>query len=133
LKQAFAWYRIETGVADPLQSDADPNPRLSDANLRPLFYNPPRLLFEPPRHHCEPPRPSRPNCETLQILNFDFVADPKPAFDVDAYPDPGFHSKADPDPASQIYVNPDPQIRSTDRNKPLPEIILSCFEACIFR
>ncbi len=45
----------------------------------------------------------------IQILNFDFVADPKPAFDFDAYSDPGFHSKTDPDPASQSYANPDPR------------------------
>ncbi len=55
----------------------------SDANLRPLvYYGPPWLHFEP-----------------QQLLNFDFDADP----------DPAFHPNADADPVSQNDADPDPQ------------------------
>ncbi len=51
----------------------------------------------------------RPPClhfEPLQLLNFDFDADPDPAFDFDA--DPAFHSDADLDPAYLNDADPDP-------------------------
>jgi hypothetical protein len=52
--------------------------------------------------------------EPLQLLNFDFDAnpDPDPDFDVDAdpFPNPSVYSDAEPDPASQNDVDPDPQL-----------------------
>ncbi len=57
---------------------------------------PPGLHFETSRLHCGRPRlPS----ELPNLLNFDFNADP----------DPAFHSVADPDPASPKNADPDPQ------------------------
>ncbi len=43
----------------------------------------------PPRLYNEPQK----------LLNFDFIADP----------DPAFHSNADPDPATMNNADPDPQ------------------------
>ncbi len=47
-----------------------------------MSFEPPGLLVVRPRLYSDP----------LQLLNFDFNADP----------DPDFHSSADPDPASKI-------------------------------
>ncbi len=61
-----------------------------------IFYhwsiNLPGFHFEPPGLYCERPRPRLP-FEPLKLMNFDFNADP----------DPAFHSSPDPDldPASK--------------------------------
>ncbi len=44
----------------------------------------------------------------LKLLNFDFNADPDPAFHSNADPDPAFHSDAYPDPAFQSKADLDP-------------------------
>ncbi len=68
---------------------ADPGPAFHfDADPEPIWNF---IADTDQRLHFEP----------LQLLNFDFNADP------DA--DPAFHSNADPDPASQSNAAPDPQ------------------------
>jgi hypothetical protein len=75
--------------ADPdpafhLNVDPDPAPHQSDGNLRPMGY---RDNLDLPGLHFQHPQPY---FEPLKILNFDFSADP----------DPAFHFIADPDPVS---------------------------------
>jgi hypothetical protein len=58
------------------------------------------LQTDPPRLHFEPPRPPlwAQALHALQLQNFDFVADPDPAFASDANPDAASQNYADPDP-----------------------------------
>jgi hypothetical protein len=63
------------------------------ANLRPLAYRPSRPPFEPPRLHFERPRL---HLEPRKLLDFDFNAEPDPAFHSNADPDPAFKNTADP-------------------------------------
>ncbi len=53
---------LDTFYADPdttVYFDADPAPRQSNANLRPLVYRPSMAPFEPLCLHCERLRPSK--------------------------------------------------------------------------
>jgi hypothetical protein len=59
--------------------------------------DPPALHFEPLRLHFERPRPSTAPFEPLKLLNFDFNADPDPAFNSNADPDPAFKNDEDAD------------------------------------
>ncbi len=93
-------------VADPHLLNADPKPAIcfnvdsdpnldpaplqSDGNLRPLVYRPPRALF----WASKPPLLAS---TALKLLNFDFNADPDPAFNSNADPDPASKNNADPD------------------------------------
>jgi hypothetical protein len=43
------------------------------------------------------------NFEHLKLLNFDFNADPDPAFDSNVDPDPASKNNADPDPQPCLY------------------------------
>jgi hypothetical protein len=64
---------------------ADPDPYQSYANLQQPVYRPFRAPFEPPL--CVHGSP-RLHFEPLKLRNFDFNADPNPAFHADADPDP---------------------------------------------
>jgi hypothetical protein len=77
-------------------ADPDPVPHRYDANLRLMVYRPPGSIlgfrsfnWERPGLHFYP----------LKFLNFEFNADP----------DPAFHSNADPDPASSNNADQDSQ------------------------
>ncbi len=61
-----------------------------------LSADPPRLHFE--HQPIEYERPGH-SGSILSLLNFDFDANPDPAFDSDADPVPGFHSDSDPNNA----------------------------------
>jgi hypothetical protein len=65
-----------------------------------LICDPQGLHFEPPCLHFEPGK----------LLNFDFRADPDPAFHPNADSDLASKNNADPDPdpAFQPYADPDP-------------------------
>jgi hypothetical protein len=78
--------------------------------MRPLSTDPPFALhlrvLGTPRLHCEP----------RKLLNFDFNADPDPAFHLNADPDPAFHFNADPDPAFLFDADSDPASHQGDFN-----------------
>ncbi len=75
--------------------------------LRPLIYRITKAPFwASTRLHCKRLRPSMaPIWASKNLLNFDFDADPDPAFDSDAGPDRAFHSDAEPDPTSYNDVD----------------------------
>jgi len=97
LDPAFHFNRIRV----QLHFNADPDPAAyqDDPNLRPLVYR----LFRPPFWASSPPFcasavPFWASAVPFWALNFDFHADP----------DPAFHSNTDPDPASKHYADPNP-------------------------
>ncbi len=75
-------------VSDPHNFNADPNPvdqdptphQCESGDLWPTDPASPGLHFEPLRLHFERPRPSTALFEPRKLLNFDFNADPDPAF-----------------------------------------------------
>ena len=66
--------------------DPDPAPHEGDVSCEYWFPDPPILHFDPPCLQCEP----------LKLPDFDFNADP----------DPAFRSNVEPDPASKNNVDP---------------------------
>jgi hypothetical protein len=48
--------------------------------------------------------------EPLKLLQFDFNADPDPAFHSNTDPETAVHTNTDPDPAFQTNADPDPQL-----------------------
>jgi hypothetical protein len=111
-------------IADPRHFTADPEPFFhfhtdqdpafhftadADSNPAPLqsdgicdhwsILDPPGPHFEPPVLHCERPLIFMALFLASTLLNFEFNADP----------DPAFHFNADPDPASKNNADPNPQ------------------------
>jgi hypothetical protein len=100
-------------------SNADPDPAFhfnADPVMGTCEYwsvDPPGLHFEPLGLHSRGLHGSV--FESLKLLNFDFNADPGPAFqlNVNLDPDPAFHSNADPESGFSFSLK-DPMMGSCD-------------------
>ncbi len=111
----FLYYVLYSRVADPHHFNADPYPAFHLQQIRILLLikviricdhyhsttDPPKLHFGPPGLHWEHRGPPHLYLEPLNILNFNFNADPSGFI---------FNSDADPDPASKDNADPDPQL-----------------------
>ncbi len=64
----------------------------------------------------------------IRIQNFQFTANPDPAYQFTADTDPAFHFNADSDPAYHFTADPDPAFHQSDGDL-RPLVYINFFEA----